>query len=47
MERDIRSMQWVIRIDRDDIYRAFTSQDEYNALIAKLSKLIYETTKGE
>lgn len=46
MERDIRRLQWVVTFDRDEIEKAFTSQTEYNALIAKLSKLIYETTKG-
>ena len=42
IERDPFRMEYVIRIDREEVERAFTSQDEYNALIAKLSKLIYE-----
>ena len=45
IERDIRNLQWVLHLDRDEVKRAFTSQDEYNALIANISKLIYETTK--
>ena len=45
IERDIRSMQWVVRLNRNEIRKAFTSQDEYNALIKEISTLIYETTK--
>lgn len=42
IERDVYKMNYVIRIEREEVERAFTSQDEYNALIAKISKLIYE-----
>ena len=46
IERDLGPMQYVVRIDREDLERAFTSQSEYNALIVKISKLIYEAGKG-
>ena len=46
IEQDIRRLQYVIRIDREEFNRAFISQDEYNALIVKISKLIYEQGKG-
>lgn len=42
IDKDVRKMQLVIRIDRDDAIRAGTCQDEYNALICRISKLIYE-----
>ena len=46
IEQDIRRLQYVITIDREEFNRAFTSQDEFNALIVKISKLIYKQGKG-
>ena len=46
IEKDVSRMQLVIKIDRDDAIRAGTSQDEYNALICRISKLIYEEMRG-
>lgn len=42
IDRNVYKMQLLIRIDREEVQRAFTSQNEYNAFIARLSKLIYE-----
>lgn len=42
IDRDVRKMQLLIKIDREEVRRAFTSQDEYNAFIARLSKMIYD-----
>lgn len=42
IDRDLRSMMYIIRIDREDIRRGAMSQDEYNNLICRISKLIYE-----
>lgn len=47
IERDVRQMHLLIRIGREDVDRAFTSQTEYNALIAKISKLIYEEVQKQ
>ena len=46
IEQDSRRLQYVIKIDREEFNRAFTSQVEYDALIVKISKLIYEQGKG-
>lgn len=45
IERDLFKRDYYIKIEREELIRAFTSQDEYNAFIAKLSKLIYEHTQ--
>lgn len=44
--RDFRRLKWIIEIDKEEIDKAFTSQDEYNALIMNISNLIYEEEKG-
>lgn len=46
IDRDAYRMQLVIRIDRDDAIRAGMNQEEYNALICRISKLIYEEMRG-
>ena len=43
IERDAYRQECVVRIEREELKRAFKSQDEYNALIAKISQMIYET----
>lgn len=45
IERDPLRMEYVIRIEREELERAFVSQNEYNTFTVKLSKLIYEYSK--
>lgn len=47
IQRDMRRMQYVITIDRDDVIRGALSQDDYNNLICRISKLIYEEIRGK
>ena len=42
IEKDIRKLEYSIRIAKEDVDRAFTSQYEYNHLIAGISKAIYD-----
>lgn len=35
-------MQYIIKLDYEDLNRASRSQDEYNNLICRISKAIYE-----
>lgn len=46
IERDIIRLKWVIEIDKEEFDKAFTNQNEYNALIMNISNLIYEQGKG-
>ena len=42
IERDMRKMRYIIIIDREDIMLGAMNQDNYNNLICRISKLIYD-----
>ena len=42
IERNVRKLEYTISIPREDMYRAFTSETEYNNFITELSKQIYD-----
>jgi len=42
IERDMRSMRYIITIDREDVILGAMNQNNYNNLICRISKLIYE-----
>ena len=42
IEYDVRKMQYILRIDYDDVRHGALNQDNYNNLICRISKLIYE-----